>query len=451
MRTSIVLCVLLGITCGLGAGGAMAQEANGAKWKSVTLGGDVYYATPAEVVRSLGLPYEDIADEENAATYYLQAMNALPATDPDDEGLSEEYKAALDGPWSLDDGRFSAWFKSTQEARDLTRNAAGMAECQFPILADEPGETFLAAIMMPYLSSLRTLARLMVVEGHLLEHEGRAEEALHSYLVVLRMGKHSLRGHTLIDGLVGIALHAIGTEAAADCLARQDVGKDALAELEGELQAPFPTARERGAWISGERAMALQVARMSPAEWGALDGGDLHLGAAPRAFVDSRAFRIVWPDRTICKDFENFYDRLDQMARMPTWDAADALQDFDPEAWFKDWDVLAWMLTPAISRALEEYTRAAARHDLLQVNVALRRFRADAGKYPETLDELVPAYLNELPPDPFTGQPLHYRLEDGAWLLYSVGSDRDDDNGVEGDREDGDIGYRSEGKRGQEQ
>ena len=201
--------------------------------------------------------------------------------------------------------------------------------------------------------------------------------------------------------------------------------------------------------------MGLQVARMSPAEWIAMAGGGEGFSESERAFADSRAFRIVWPDRTICRDFERFYDSLERLAHMPTWEAADVLQEFDEEGYlegyFKDWNVLGWMLAPAISRAMGEYIRCASRHHALRLNVALRRFRGDTGEYPETLDELVPGYLEELPPDPFSGEPFHYRREDGGWLLYSVGLDQDDDNGLEGGYDEGDIAYRSLGKEGQEQ
>jgi len=451
MRTTVMVCALLGTFCGLGLGPVSAQPKSEEEWKGLTIGDEVGYVMPDELARSLGLPREDIADEENAATCYIEAINALPALDWEDDELSEQYDAALDAPWSAAAGEFFAWFQATEEARRLFRKAARMEKCQFPVMVDQPGETFLFNILMPHLAGLRGLSRLMVIEGHLREHEGRVKEALDAYLVVFRAGRHSRRERTLIAGLVGIALHAIATEAVTDCLARHDVGGDVLEGLAGELAGADSPVRDRSTWIAGERAMGLQVARMSPAELVALEGGALAWSESERAFADSRACRIVWPDRTICRDFESFYDKLGRLAQMPTWEAADALEGFDEDTWFKDWNVLAWMLAPAISRAMGEYTRAAVRHDALRINVALRRFRAETGEYPETLDELAPAYLEELPPDPFTGEPFHYVHEDGGWLLYSVGRDRDDDGGQKDDYDEGDIAYWSDGREGQEQ
>lgn len=109
------------------------------------------------------------------------------------------------------------------------------------------------------------------------------------------------------------------------------------------------------------------------------------------------------------------------------------------------------MTVPGVSQGLTHHTRTATRQDLLQVDVALRRFRADTGGCPETLEQLVPAYLKELPPDPFAGQPLQGRLGNDVWLLYSVGPERDDDGGVKRDPYDGDVAFRSEAMGAQEQ
>lgn len=64
---------------------------------------------------------------------------------------------------------------------------------------------------------------------------------------------------------------------------------------------------------------------------------------------------------------------------------------------------------------------------------ALERFRLAHGEYPETLDALVPQFLDAIPHDVIGGQPLHYhRAADGTFVLYSVGWNGRDDGGVRG-------------------
>jgi hypothetical protein len=60
---------------------------------------------------------------------------------------------------------------------------------------------------------------------------------------------------------------------------------------------------------------------------------------------------------------------------------------------------------------------------------ACKIYKNQTGRYPETLDALVPDILDEVPIDPFTGKPLIYRLQDGCLLIYSVGSNEKDDEG----------------------
>jgi len=66
----------------------------------------------------------------------------------------------------------------------------------------------------------------------------------------------------------------------------------------------------------------------------------------------------------------------------------------------------------------------------IRVMLALERYRILQGNYPDTLDALVPAHLDELPRDPFADRPLSYRRctpserEDARpYVLYSVGPD----------------------------
>ena len=67
--------------------------------------------------------------------------------------------------------------------------------------------------------------------------------------------------------------------------------------------------------------------------------------------------------------------------------------------------------------------------------VALAGYRADRGQYPEKLDDLTPDYVKSVPPDPFTDQPLIYRVTADGYLLYSVGRNGVDDGGTGDDPE----------------
>jgi hypothetical protein len=66
---------------------------------------------------------------------------------------------------------------------------------------------------------------------------------------------------------------------------------------------------------------------------------------------------------------------------------------------------------------------------LLQADLAIRLYQREYGELPRDLEQLVPAYLPELPIDPYSGQLLRYRNQGTDFILYSVGKDGRDDGG----------------------
>ncbi len=78
---------------------------------------------------------------------------------------------------------------------------------------------------------------------------------------------------------------------------------------------------------------------------------------------------------------------------------------------------------------LSEYFQFRADFDSLRVAIACERYRLAQGNWPPTLSTLVPQYLSAIPLDPFSGQPLLYRLLPDGVVIYSVGTNGVDDQG----------------------
>jgi hypothetical protein len=76
-------------------------------------------------------------------------------------------------------------------------------------------------------------------------------------------------------------------------------------------------------------------------------------------------------------------------------------------------------LEPTFTRSIAELRCAA-------VMLAVERYRLEKGAWPNSLDDLVPAYLSKVPVDPFDGKPLRYRRFDQGVKIYSVGDGVDD-------------------------
>ena len=75
-----------------------------------------------------------------------------------------------------------------------------------------------------------------------------------------------------------------------------------------------------------------------------------------------------------------------------------------------------------------------------QVACGLERYHLAHGEYPESLDALAPQFIEKLPHDIIGGQPLHYRrMDNGKFLLCSVGWNETDDSGQVVLKEDGSV------------
>ncbi|MDR3198665.1 MAG: hypothetical protein LBU34_12430 [Planctomycetaceae bacterium] len=74
--------------------------------------------------------------------------------------------------------------------------------------------------------------------------------------------------------------------------------------------------------------------------------------------------------------------------------------------------------------------RTQAQNDLLRIAIALERYQREHETYPESLDQLIPQWIEEIPLDIFTSRDtLTYRRQENGYLLYSYGQNEKDDKG----------------------
>jgi hypothetical protein len=93
--------------------------------------------------------------------------------------------------------------------------------------------------------------------------------------------------------------------------------------------------------------------------------------------------------------------------------------------------VMSAMLIPAIPPAHPKFAFTQTMVDEAVIACGLERFHLANGHYPDSLAELTPRFVEKLPHDLITGEPLKYRRTDnGRFVLYSVGWDGKDDGGV---------------------
>jgi hypothetical protein len=108
-------------------------------------------------------------------------------------------------------------------------------------------------------------------------------------------------------------------------------------------------------------------------------------------------------------------------------------KSFDPPFHY-----LSSIALPNTYRAIQIVARNQTALNQAMLVCALERYHRARGDYPATLDALMPDFILKLPHDLITGQPLKYRrTDDGKFLLYSVGWNEKDDDGLP-DKDKGD-------------
>lgn len=88
------------------------------------------------------------------------------------------------------------------------------------------------------------------------------------------------------------------------------------------------------------------------------------------------------------------------------------------------------MMTRSDYKAFEGFHEDNSHYPAILAILALTRYKAAEGDFPETLDALISSgYLKGLPQDPYSDGPLIYRKAEDGFMLYSVGANFKDDGG----------------------
>lgn len=95
------------------------------------------------------------------------------------------------------------------------------------------------------------------------------------------------------------------------------------------------------------------------------------------------------------------------------------------------YNFLGRIFLPAVSKVLMRFAEGQTLVDQSVIACALERYRLAKGHYPAELAALSPEFLEHVPPDIITGNPMIYRARgDGTYVLYATGWDGHDDGGT---------------------
>jgi hypothetical protein len=296
-------------------------------------------------------------------------------------------------------------------------------------------------ISLPELNNVRQLSRAITWRAKLNAAQGNNDKVMKDIVTCYRFGLHQMGPKTLVEQLVGIAIRGIAVKTTFIILDRTEMGQASMKSLQRQIEqlskeeSYIPDMR-------AEKLMMLDIIQRMFTDDGK-GNGRIHMEAIkemlPMPSRQAQSFEKLQRRQTT-QAVEKAFEYFDFVVQKTPWQWKN--EQIDPEKETKkimEGNPFVQMFCPALVRVAEIFARVRAEPDALTTTLALLRYKADRGQLPEKLDELVSAgYLKALPTDPCSGRPFVYKRIGGDFMLYSFGTDCDDDGGTHNRRWDKD-------------
>jgi len=174
-----------------------------------------------------------ITDEENAFIEYREAAALLTEMT---EAASESYFKVEEEGWSAAIDELRQWMRDNREALEIWKTGADKPRAIY----HQP-HTVGIDTLLSVTQELRNFSRLARAEGSRLEADGNSQEAWQWYRAIFRCSRHSGQHGTMIERLVGVAMHNITAEAIEQWSRDPRVATAQLREALKAIQADFHT------------------------------------------------------------------------------------------------------------------------------------------------------------------------------------------------------------------
>jgi hypothetical protein len=251
----------------------------------------------------------------------------------------------------------------------------------------------------------------------------------------------------LVSALVRVALRSIMLHRLERILAQGEVSEEELLKLQQALEReenePILHRSARGERASLDRMMAaLQSGRITYAQMRRM----MAQGSSAKLYgLEDWAFwATAGPPEVNRARFLELNNRFVEISQQPAEEILPALNKLTEHVNTNEPRFVRGLFLP-VEKVGGAYVRITAQTRAARVMLAAERFRLRHGRWPETLDELVPEFLDKVPIDPFDGKPLRWLRKSDGWTIYSVSKDGLDNEGNLSDRyllPGVDLGYR---------
>lgn len=371
--------------------------------------------------------YAAVPDADNSALLMIQAFD-LMRNFPDSRSKEiEKIKFPRRGKKLADEEILlvADYIEMNRAAVAKAKEAVRLPKTRYPI-----DFALGAATPFPHLNKLKELGQIVEFQSLLSKDSADATEAIQHILFVAQ----SLEAEpVLISQLFRIALINMAQIALERRLNASELSETQLSDLAATLSASEKTNLMTTALIS-ERALYIpyfrmnldELERFSDSEDGQSEplppkGEGVPFLKATGFFERDLLFYLQTMERSI------------SLAALPPPQSlamTNILKDVLIPAKSRFY-LLSGMLLPALGKVTVKEASAFAVIRVARAALAVEQFKLEEKKLPADLEILSPRFLKNVPADPFDGKPLRYRRLENGYVIYSVGSDGQDNGGLE--------------------
>ncbi len=313
-------------------------------------------------------------------------------------------------------------------------------------------------IQLIHLGSMRRLAQVLIFDARLALDDGDTQRACEDYIAALGFARQVRKEPYLISDSIGIAIHTMVVKEIerqlrnqpglfdADQLSQIAHTHAALAQLPGidiehermffrdTMQRTYSDDGYGDGRITPEGFEHFGLMMMPPRDFGSVAFTDaamidrrVRAAAMPLSIVfsNSRKQELAIHD-LVMDQTQAVLDRGVQwisMMRDTELNAANIREEEGPMH-----ISFAATLTPAMRQLVRNWFEYQHTKGSFSIMIAIEAYRAEHGQLPEMLSMMQPKYLPEIPLDLMNpGNTISYLVDGERYVLYSTGSDGDDD------------------------
>jgi hypothetical protein len=319
------------------------------------------------------------------------------------------------------------------------------------------------SILLPHLGSVRNVCRRLQLKACAELAIAHSDDALADIRLMFRLIDSIRDEPFLISHLVRVACLQLAVDSVWEGLAEQRWSDAQLQELQvrlqscdlvGDVRRPFEAERTAGIVVADlirKHGLGYFTGSFGG---GSPSSSDARVANWIGVLLPTSGW-LYFEQINVCRAYQTLMDEaIDPSRRRVFPDRTEAdTRDINRELSnstipvFIHHRALASLLLPALDRIILKAAVGQTIADQAAIACALERFRLATGRFPDTLDALVPRFISPLPHDVINGEPYKYRLTAGGqFVLYSVGWNEKDDGGVPGrnlfDEKEGDWVWR---------